>query len=810
MHQHGARRLHFDLRMEFDGVLVSWAVPKGPSLDPAEKRMAVLVEDHPLGYADFEGVIPAGNYGAGPMILWDRGVWIALEDPAEGIEKGKLLFELKGYKLRGVWTLVRTKGPKGNEWLLIKKPDGAAALEGTKPFAPESVLSGLTLEELRDGAKKSEEVTRKLEELRAPKKAIDPRGIELMLAETAEKPFSDPRWLFELKYDGFRLLASKEAGEVLLRYRSGIDATHVFPEVKRSLGAWPFERVVLDGEVVVLDDDARPSFNRLQQRVQLIRDTDIGRAMIAQPATYYAFDLLAFEGYDVRPLPLEARKELLSRIAPAAGPIRYSDHIEEKGEALYEQVKNLGVEGVIAKERTSPYRSGRSKSWLKIRTEQSADFVVVGFTKPKATRTGFGALHLAIFESEGGPLVYAGRAGTGYDEATLELVRATLDPIVRSKPPCEGPVPTGRDHVWVEPKLIAEVRYLEWTPDGLVRHPVFVRLRDDKRIEECLRASKVGPKPVPQAEREPPPPPPPGARSPVTNAEKVFWPEDGITKGDLYSYYLAVSPFLIPYLRERPVVVVRYPDGIEGKSFFQKDAPGYVPSWMRTERMWSEQAAKEIDHFIAGDADSLLYLVNLGTIPLHVWASRVTNLGRPDWCVLDLDPKGAPFSDVVKIARAIHALCGEIELPCYPKTSGSSGLHVMIPVGGQLTFDQSRSLGELLARVIAEELPEISTVARQVSARGGKVYLDYLQNGHGKLIVSPLCVRPLAGAPVSMPLRWIDVDAKLDPSRFTVKTAVARLEKLGDPMLPLLSDKPDLARALERLGARLTNRDRKS
>lgn len=805
------------------GVLLSWAVPRGPSLDPAEKRMAVLTEDHPLGYADFEAVIPAGNYGAGPMILWDRGRWIPIEDPVAGMEKGKLLFELKGYKLRGVWTLVRTKG-KGNEWLLIKKPDGEAAKEGTRPFRPESVLSGLTLEELRDGAHRAEAIRATLTELGAQKKKIDPDSVKPMLAETAEGPFSDPGWIFELKYDGFRLIVSRDGAGVKLRFRSGIDATHLYPEIVRAIAAWPFPSLILDGEVVILGDDARPSFNKMQHRLQLQRPVDLERAMIAEPATLYAFDLLAFDALDLRSLPLEERKRILARIVPATGPVRYSDHVEGAGEALFKEVQRLGLEGIMAKDKRSPYRAGRSSGWLKIRTEQTGDFVVVGFSKPKGSRSGFGALQLAVFEpgaaGAAGRLVYAGRVGSGFDEASLERIRAELDREVIARPACEGPVPK-KDAIWVRPRWVAEVRYLEYTDDGLIRHPVFVRLRDDKEIEACTRVHKIphagddvvsaptpaaladslgaGANAAPGSES-----PPPGSRSPVTNAHKIFWPKDGYTKGDLYAYYRDISPWLLPYLRDRPVVVVRYPDGIDGKSFFQKDAPGFVPGWLRTERMWSDQASREIDHFVPDDLDGLLYLINLGAIPLHVWGSRVTDLPHPDWCILDLDPKGAPFDDVIKVAQAIRALCEHMDLPCFAKTSGSSGMHVLIPLGRQFTFEQAKSMAELIARVVAKDLPEIATVARHVQNRGGRVYLDYLQNGHGKLLVSIFSVRPLPGAPVSMPLEWREVQPGLDPGQFTIKTAIARMEKLGrDPMAEVLVLEPDLRHALQKLSERV-------
>lgn len=791
--KHAARRLHWDFRLELGGTLKSWAVPRGPSLDPAEKRLAVQVEDHPLEYADFEGVIPKGNYGAGPVIVWDRGRWIPLDDPEEGLRKGKLLFELYGYKLRGVWTLVRTKGSE-KDWLLIKKPDAFARPKAGDAYPQESVLSGLSLDEVLRGHDRAAPIRKELERLGAPRRAVAPADVELMLAESRERPFSEPGWLFELKYDGFRLLAARIEGKASLVYRRGGDATATFPEIARATAALPFERVVLDGEVVVLGEEGRPSFQRLQKRVQLTRRSDIERAVVEHPATLFVFDLLGFEDFDLRPLPLAARKAILRRVLPPAGPLRYSDHVEARGEDLYEEVRKLGLEGVIAKKADSPYRGGRSSAWIKVRAEKTGDFVVVGFTLAKGGRTGFGALLLGLYE--GGEITYAGRVGTGFDERQLAEIRDRLEPLRRERPTVRGPVPKGPEHVWVEPELVCEVRFLEWTEDGLVRQPVFLRLRDDKAPRECEREG-APPEPPPPVPSEVPAP----HRIPFTNLDKVFWPKEGYTKGDLIEFYRQVSPWLLEYLRDRPVVLTRYPDGIEGKSFFQKDAPGFVPGWLRTERIWSEHARREIDYFVCDDEASLLYIINLGAIPLHIWSSRIVALARPDWCILDLDPKGAPFADVVRVARTIRALCEEIGLDSFVKTSGSTGLHVLLPLGGACTYEQSRQLGELLARVVVAKLPEIATVARSVADRGGRVYLDFLQNGHGRLLVAPLSVRPLPGAPVSTPLRWSEVGPRLDIGAFTIRTVPKRLRRMKeDPVLPVLSARPDLGAVLSRLG----------
>ena len=815
--KHAARRLHYDFRVELGGVLRSWAVPMGPSLNPADKRLAVQVEDHPVEYADFEGVIPEGNYGAGEVIVWDKGLWIPLEDPEETLPRGKLTFELRGYKLRGAWHLFRTSKKKGEEatkeWMLVKRNDGWAS--DSRALPQESIYSGLTLEEIKTGSERAAGVRSELDRLGAPRKPVRSADVKLMLAETGEKPFTDAEWLFELKYDGYRVLAEREDGKPRLRYRRGSDATSIYPDVARALRALPFGDLVLDGELVVLDEDSRPSFQRLQKRAQQRRTIDIQRSTLELPATLYVFDLVAFEGFDVRSLPLLERKRLVQRLLPSAGPIRFLDHILEQGEAFYAEVSRIRLEGLIAKRADSPYRAGRSPHWLKLRAERTDDFVIVGFTEPQGGRTGFGALHLAAYDGE--DLIYCGRAGSGFTEEQLVELRALLEQDRRDTPVCTGPTPTGA-HVWVEPRHVAEVRYLTWTGEGLLRQPVFLRLRDDKPPEDCPLPARRGGKggdgaSKPGEAADGPglsallPEAPVEKKVPFSNLTKVFWPEEGYTKGDLIDYYRAIFPWLRHYLADRPLVLTRYPDGITGKSFFQKDAPSFSPGWVRLERVWSESADREIDYFVADDVETLLYIINLGTIPLHVWASRIQTLAQPDWCILDLDPKTAPFADVVQVARAAHDLAEELALPNFVKTSGSTGLHILIPLGGLCTFEQCKQLGELLARVVAGRLPDIATTVRLPGDRGGRVYLDYLQNGHGKLLAAPFTARPVPGALASAPLSWDEVNDTLDLNDYTIKTLPKRMEALeDDPLAPVLTGKPDLVTALGRLAALLEDR----
>ena len=538
----------------------------------------------------------------------------------------------------------------------------------------------------------------------------------------------------------------------------------------------------------------------IQKRGRLQREGDIARAAIALPATYYAFDLIAFEGYDLRGLPLLERKALLREVLPPTGPVRYSDHIPEKGEEMFRHLVGMGLEGVVAKRADSIYVGGRSRSWLKVCMIHTADFAIHGFTEPDAGRTGFGALHLAFREDDG--FVYAGRVGTGFSARLLEELGERLRGLPSAEPPPGAELAGSGRHRWVSPELVAEVRYKEITEAGVLRHPSFLRLRDDKPPEECV-PSDGGRRladPVAPVEAAP------ERVVHFTNLDKPFWPEDGYVKGDLVEYYRAIGPWILPYLADRPVVLTRFPDGIHGKSFFQKNAPEFAPSWIRRVRLYSEGSERDLDYFVADDLESLMYVANSASIPLHIWQSRVSDIARPDFCVLDLDPKDAPFTDVVKIARFLRELCDEIELPSFVKTSGSTGLHVLVPLGRQVTYEQSRNIGNLLALMAVRELEGIATVARRPSQREGKVYVDFLQNGHGRLIVAPFCVRPRPGAPVSAPLDWTEVDAGLSIADYTIRTVPARMAQMQDSMREVLALRPDLETSVVRLASLLENR----
>lgn len=819
VHEHHASKTHWDLRLEIDGVLQSWAIPHGPTMDPDVKRFAVKVEAHPLEYCDFEAVIPEGSYGAGPMVIWDRGRFLPELDPRDGVRNGEVKFSLQGYKLRGAFTLVKTGGRVGrpnarggDDWLLIKKRDGwSEAARAAGPLSSASVLSGLTAQELAAGAPRIAAWRQTVAATTTPAQVIAPAGFAPMLCDTAPKPFSDARWIFELKYDGYRLIGWGGAGQACLRYRSGLDATARYPELVAALRALPVPGLVVDGEVVILDGEGKPDFHALAERAQLSRKPDITRAAIATPVVWFVFDLVAADGRDLRSLPLEQRKQLLAGLCPTAGPIRYAEHVPEVGAAFLAAAAAQGLEGVVGKKLGSKYKSGtRSKDWLKLKVDPEDDFVVCGFTPPKASRAGLGALHLCVRDDDSWR--YAGKVGSGLDDATLVGLRRELDGAPRWEPSFPRPE-LSSDAIWVEPTRVVTVRFREWPVDSHLRFPVFVRRRDDKRPDECLMPVRhtgelAARQAVDPSERRDDAPvvdgtvedDAPARALTFTNLKKIYWPADGYTKGDLIAYYRDVAPAILPYLVDRPVVITRFPDGIDGKMFYQKDLPEWAPAWLRTVALWSEGSQREIHYVLVDDADGLAYLANLGSIPIHVWASRTVDLGRPDWAILDLDPKGAPREHVVPLALAIHELCESIGLPSYVKTSGQTGLHVLVPLGGQLTYEQARNLAYLIGMVIEQRHPTMATTSRNPNRRQGRVYLDWGQNAHGQLLVAPYSVRPVPSAPVSMPLRWHEVTPELDPHFFTIRTARARLDAMGeDPVRAVLTERPDLLAALARL-----------
>ncbi len=791
--QHAARRMHWDLRLEVGDVLASWAVPRGPSLDPAERRLAVRTEDHPLEYADFEGVIPRGSYGAGAMVLWDRGSYRTADGrpPSEGLEAGKLDLLLGGHKLRGRFALVKTGGAGGNEWLLLRKGEPPTDEEEPVVCWPESVLSGLRVEELAQGLSRGGELGARADAADAPRRAFDAGKLRPMLATAERNAFRREGWIFELKYDGVRVICEKRGAEARIFARAGGERTWLYPELERALRHLPVEHCVIDGEIVANDEAGRSSFERIQRRFTQSDPSAVQRLISEVPVALEAFDLLAVEGRDLRELPLRARKELLSDLVPRRGFVRFVDHVEGDGVALFEAARQHGLEGVVAKRADSTWEAGRrSRSWLKLKVPRVAHLVVVGWQTGRGSRQRLGSLTLAWLRD--GDLVYAGSVGSGLDEATIDHLLQRLEPLRVEEPGfAELPEARPRESHYVRPELVCDVRFTEVTSVGVLRQPVFAGLRPDLSPADCVAPA------APASPTGSAAPAPGETPLQLTRLEKVFWPVEGYTKGDLLGYYEAVWPWLEPYLRDRPVVLTRYPDGIEGKSFYQKNAPDFTPTWARHERI------DDTDYFVCNDLRTLLYVVNSGAIPLHVWHARTGSLDRPDWLLLDLDPKDAPFTRVVALARHLHRLLEELGTRHYVKTSGQDGLHVLLPLGGRLDHEDSRRLAEVLARVLCAECPDLATVARPLAARGSRVYVDFLQNGRGKLIASPLSVRPRPGAPISMPLTWRQVTARLDPVRWNIRTGPRRLAREGDPLREVLGEGVEVRGLLAALAERL-------
>jgi len=822
VHEHHATRRHFDLRLEVSGVLKSFAVPRGPTLDPDERRLAVQTEDHPLAYLDYEGVIPEANYGAGPMIVWDTGLVRFLEQPPEqGLRRGKLDFELHGYKLRGRFALVLTRdkeAPRGAKpreqphWILLKKRDAhAMAKREITEELPVSVLSGLRADELVAARERAQALADEARANGAEVRALNPRTLVPMACGTGQPKLESRAHVYELKLDGVRILAEKHGDEVRLFYRKGRTATAAYPEIVRALKALPPAHLVLDGELVAYDEQGRPDFQRLAQRFSISRSDEIRRAMQTTVVSYVAFDLLALEGLSLLALPLVTRKSLLSRLLPPRGPIRALDHIEGDGTALLAFCREQRLEGVIAKRADGPYRPGPhgGSDWLKLKCEREDDFVVVGYVRGQGGRL-LGALDLASYE--GARLVTRGKVGSGFDEATLALLLRQLDARRSEACAAEGQlVAAPRGRVFVRPELVVNVRHVGFTRDGQLRHPVFRGLRADVAPGECTARpprergeALVLPDELPS---EPASCPLERGRARITNPQKIYWPDEGYTKGEMCTYYEAIAPVLLPFLRDRPVILVRYPDGIAGKSFYQWNAPKDTPSWVRTVRVqWDERDGKEVDLFLINDVDTLLYVANLGCIPLHILAARVGALAECDFLTIDFDLNGRTLPDAITLARELHTLLERLTLQGFPKTSGQTGLHVLVPLGAHVPFETARTLAELLGRLLVARHPVLATMERMKAKRGARVYVDTGQTGTIRAIVAPYSVRAYAGARVSTPLTWDEVGFALDPARYTMASVPARVVQFGCPMAGLLTAAPNLPRAIEALSKLLPQR----
>lgn len=800
--KHAASRLHYDFRLELDGVLKSWAVPKGPSLVAGEKRMAVEVEDHPLDYASFEGVIPKGEYGGGTVLVWDRGVWDPLDEPHAALAKGDLSFQLSGDKLRGRWHLVRMR-PRDRDrgrshWLLIKASD-AEARRGTAGAiterAAESVLTGRGLDEVANDADRvwsSKTGERDAPAIAAPgdpsalpgaRRLRMPRTVAPQLATLVTAAPDGEDWLHEIKFDGYRLVCRIERGKARLYTRAGKDWTDSFPSLAASLEKLPLDTALLDGEAVVFDAEGRSRFQLLQNALG-------GKRADFQLAL---FDLLYLDGFDLRGAPLIERKRLLRQLlarGPSGAPLRYSDDVHGRGAAFFEAACKRGVEGIVSKRADAPYGAGRSRAWLKVKCLQRQEFVIVGFTAPARSRVGFGALLIGAHDADGA-LRYCGKVGTGFDDAMLATLHARLAKLERDTPPVIDPRRAERGARWVTPRLVAEISFTEWTDDGKLRHPVFVGLRTDKKAEEVrIETPAVVEPAAPALASEVA-----GVR--LSNPDRVYWPDVGVTKSELALYYEAVAERMLPLVRERPLTMLRCPEGIDGHRFYQKHAGDTVPATVA--RVAIEKG--EDPYAMVTDLASLVSLAQIGVLEFHVWGARADRLDRPDLLVFDLDPDpSVPWRRVADTAQVLRALCAELALVPFLRTTGGKGLHVVVPLVRRASWDEVKRFTHAIARLLVEEAPDQFVAVMTKSRREGKIFIDYLRNAPESTAIASYSTRARPGAPIAMPIAWEELDGQTEALQFGLRDAAARLAE-PDPWRDFESSRRPLGRAaLRRVG----------
>jgi bifunctional non-homologous end joining protein LigD len=797
--KHDASRLHYDFRLELDGALKSWAVPKGPSLDPKVKRLAVHVEDHPIDYATFEGRIPEGHYGAGDVIVWDRGVWIPQDDPAEAYAKGKLKFELKGEKLGGLWNLVRTHMPgKQEQWFLIKHQDGAAKPESDYDVVaaePDSVLSDRTIVAKKPKTaakpkpvKKPAAPTRKEKSapLTGARKAKLPELLKPELATLVEKA-PGGEWSYEIKFDGYRIMARIDHDEVKLFTRNGHDWTHKLPRQAEALAALGLESAWLDGEMVVADEQGVPDFQALQNAFDSGRSGNI---------VYYLFDMPYLNGVDLREVPVEERRVALSTVLnPNKDPLlRFSDAFSEEPEALLNSACQMQMEGLIGKRLGTPYVSRRSSDWIKLKCKHRQEFVVVGFTDPKGSRNAFGALLLGLHDRDSGELRYAGKVGTGFNETTLKHIYEQLKPLQTKKSSVVNP-PSGFDAKgvhWLKPTLLAEVAFAEMTKEGSVRHAVFHGLRDDKPAEDITeerpKAVKTSAAKKTTAEKPSTPGKKTAAPAPsqiglgegkvrITHPDRVIDASSGTTKVQLAEYYASVAEWILPELRDRPVALVRAPDGIAGELFFQKNAERLaIPGITALDKALTGQPV-----MIINNAEALIGAVQMSTVELHTWNATSDNLDKPDRFVLDLDPDPAlPWKSMVEATQLTLSVLDELGLKAFLKTSGGKGIHLVVPLTRKLGWDEVKDFSHAIVSHMAKLLPERFSAVSGPKNRVGRIFIDYLRNGLGATTICAYAVRTREGLPVSVPIFREEVAELKGGNQWNIHTVHERLAEVGD------------------------------
>ena len=898
--KHDASHLHYDFRLEMEGVLKSWAVPKGPSLDPQMKRLAMMVEDHPYDYRDFEGIIPKGNYGAGTVIVWDEGTYEPIETNAKSkkeqekillnqLHAGSLKFVMHGKKLKGEFALVKLKGREENSWLLIKHRDKYATTDDITQ-KDKSVKSNKTIEQIeksstnywqsnRKAATKTKSKTSRRKEtksaeqdderehtnsnatdinelLQKGKRAPFPSDLIPMLATVVDKPFDDENWIFEIKWDGYRALAYLKNGKIDLRSRSNLPYNDKFRTIVEALEDWKINAVV-DGEIVVLNEKGTADFQALQSYAK-----KGGRATLV----YYAFDLLWYDGKDYTQLPLIERKTILQYLMPEDGStIKFSDHIVAEGKTFFEVALNNGLEGIMAKKQDSVYVVDyRSKNWLKMKNTQITEAIICGFTKGRHSRKFFGAVILGKYFD--GKLVYIGHSGSGFDDKGLKEIFKKFEQLITDECPFETKPKTNMPVTWLKPKLVCEVKFTEWTEEKILRHPIFMGLREDKTAESEKNEKIVSPpvkstkkkiskdakeqaeevieeslqvpakknvstktkkeKEVAQHDLAASSPKKTSPRSKnanekilltrdekekivtinkheikLTNLDKIYWPDEKITKRDMLNYYYAVTPFILPYMKDRPQSLNRHPNGINGQNFYQKNVEGKVADWIKKYPYTSESDGGKKQFLVCTDEATLLYMASLGCIEMNPWHSRIQSPENPDWCVIDLDPDDNPFDQVVEAAQVVKQVIDSLHIPGYCKTSGATGMHIYIPLGAKYTYEQSKLLAELIVQIVHHAIPSFTSIERNPAKRKKKIYLDFLQNRSIQTIAAPYSLRPKPGATASTPLHWEEVKKGLSPKNFTIFNMLDRINNEGDIFKPALGKGINLEQTLNKLSS---------
>jgi bifunctional non-homologous end joining protein LigD len=876
--KHDATRLHYDFRLEMEGVLKSWAVPKGPSTDPKEKRLAMMVEDHPFDYKNFEGLIPKGEYGGGTVIVWDEGTYEPLE-PITGkkaqekhllqqLKTGSLKIKLHGEKLQGEFALVKTHGMGENAWLLIKhKDDFASAKDITK--MDKSVMSGKTIANMektsekvwKDGGEKTIEKPAKESKKKAPaKKASEskepvekagdtdvaailkkapktamPAGITPMLATLVDDPFDDPDWLFEIKWDGYRSLAFVNKGKVELLSRNNKSFDEKFYAIHQALQKWKINAVT-DGEILVLNDKGMADFGELQN----------WRSEADGELVYYIFDLLWYNGKNLMDLPLVQRQAVLKAILPEGDDtIRRSEVFDAGGIEFFKAAEKMGLEGIIAKKADSTYSPGlRSKEWLKIKTHQRQEVVIAGYTKNEDTAKHFSSLLLGVYEK--GALEYVGKVGTGFSNQLQKEMMAKFKPLTTTKSPFKmqpdinkpsrfRPNPPTAKATWLKPQLVCEVAFSEVTSDGVFRHPSFQGMRVDKKATDVVREKAVHAETVINNQPKSPknkvaikdaaatklikPPTTSGRKTLLnpteetqvrkicgheikfTNLSKIYWPDEKITKRDMLNYYYRVANYILPYLKDRPMSLNRFPNGISGPGFYQKDIKGKAPEWITKTFPYTTSDGEDKEYLVGADEAVLLWMASLGCIEMNPWFSRIQSPDNPDYCVIDLDPDKNTFDQVIEAALETKKVLDAVDVPSYCKTSGSTGMHIYIPLGAKYSYDQSQMFARIIVNIVHNVLPKFTSVERMIAKRKGKMYLDFLQNRPGATIAGPYSLRPKKGATVSMPLHWEEVKKGLTMQHFTIFNAAERLKTEGDPFKGVLKKGIDLEKTIKKAEA---------